>query len=300
MGEQLREPHTFRLFGDHLGKSKAPLLHNTLFQLIGIPWSYEIHETSDLDVIEGFIQGTGFVGCAITMPNKVRAIKCVDELDSIGAGCGSINTVYLKDDGRGGHVTVGTNTDTVGISQSLKSNYPEEVSEGRGKPGLVYGAGGASRSAVYALYNLLGVSKVYVVNRVKEEVDSLKEDLETNGFQGEIVHVTSPQMASTLEAPVIAVLTVPDFEPSSEDELLAKATLDVFKQTPGVVLEMCYNPVIKTRLFQEFLGADWKVVSGVEAMIHQGVAQQVLWTGISLEELPVEEVVQRIYKSIEN
>lgn len=173
------------------------------------------------------------------MPNKVRAIKCVEELDSIAAGCGSINTVYLKDDGRGGHVTVGTNTDTMGISQSLKSNYPEEVSEGRGKPELVYGAGGASRSAVCALYNLLGVSKVYVVNRVKEEVDSLKEDLETNGFQGEMIHVTSPQMASTLEAPVIAVLTVPGFEPSSEDELPAKATLDIFKQKHRVLFSRC-------------------------------------------------------------
>lgn len=59
MGEQLREPHTFRLFDNHLGKSKAPLLHSTLLQLIGIPWSYEIHETSDLDVMEGFIQGKG-------------------------------------------------------------------------------------------------------------------------------------------------------------------------------------------------------------------------------------------------
>lgn len=59
---------------------------------------------------------------------------------------------------------------------------------------------------------------------------------------------------------------------------------------------MCYNPVIKTRLFQGVLEADWKVVSRVEAMIHQGVGQQVLWTGIALEELPVDEVVQRIYK----
>jgi quinate dehydrogenase len=288
------------LFGEHIQQSRAPFLHNTLFDHLDIPWRYQIHETSDLKEIESYLTDENFIGCAVTMPNKVRATACVDKLDAIGTGCGSINTVYVERDDAGKLITVGTNTDTVGISQSLLHSFPKEVANASGKAGLVYGAGGACRSAVYALYKLLGVSKVYIINRIADEVGSVIDDMKANGFDGEIIHVTDPEMASQLETPSVAVLTVPDFEPTTEGEILAKRTLNVFKQSPGVVLEMCYHPAIETRLFKDFTSAQWKVVTGVEAMIHQGLAQQVLWTGIPLDELPVEAVVQRIYESIES
>lgn len=295
------EPHTFRLFGERLKHSRAPSLHNTLFELLRLPWNYRVHETADLEEIRRHIFDPQFAGCAVTMPNKVGATSCVDELDSIGAGCGSINTVYVRHrSDTGGAVTIGTNTDTVGISQSLAHCHPQAVAAARGKPGLVYGAGGACRSAVYALNKLLGVSKVYIINRVDNEVDAVMADMAANGFSGEIIHVKTPEQAAALDPPSIAVLTVPDFEPTSEDEKLAKRTLDIFKQHPGVVLEMCYHPVVETRLFNEFTEAQWMVVSGVEAMIHQGLAQQVLWTGIPLEQLPVEEVVERVKRSHES
>ncbi|CDR47201.1 CYFA0S30e00298g1_1 [Cyberlindnera fabianii] len=303
--ESLREtPQTFYLFGEHISHSRAPHLHNTLFNLVNLPWEYKLFESSNFVEINDVFDRESLIGSAITMPNKVVALNHVDVLDPIGHGCGSINTVYTMLSPDGTRQRVGTNTDTVGIFEAIRQNYPEEADRFKGTPGLVYGAGGACRSAVYALYKLLGVSKVYIINRIAEEVRAVQESMRSHGFTGEIIHVTDPEMAQKLESPKLVVLTVPDFEPTSPGEKLARATLSVFEKQeqdePGVVLEMCYHPRIETRLYNSFVASGWKVISGVEAMIYQGIAQQVLWTGIPLEQLPVKKVIEIIYKSIED
>jgi quinate dehydrogenase len=47
----------------------------------------------------------------------------------------------------------------------------------------------------------------------------------------------------------------------------------------GVVLEMCYHPQIRTRFYEAVEKMGWKVLPGMESMICQGVAQQVLRDG---------------------
>lgn len=103
-----------------------------------------------------------------------------------------------------------------------------------------------------------------------------------------------------MEKPELVVLCVPDFEPITPEEINDHATLEVFLQSPekGSVIEMCYYPHIVTRLFKDFENLGWQVISGIEPMIYQGIAQQVLWTGYSVEEMPVKEAINHVYESI--
>lgn len=301
--QKLREqPQTFYLFGDHISKSKAPLLHNTTFKALGLDkWEYKLLESSNFDGFNDKFSSEGLIGSAVTMPFKVKAVEHVDQLDSIGKGCGSINTVYTRIDPRTGElVKIGTNTDTVGIKESFHQNYPEETEDLRSAPGLVYGGGGACRSAIFALYKLLKVPKVYIINRFEDEVTKVVESMKANGFDGEIIHVKTPEQALTMEMPKLVVLTVPNFAPSTPEEIKARKTLEVFiqQETPGIVLEMCYHPIIETRLYHYFQYANWRVISGVEAMIYQGFAQQILWTGYSLDKIPTNKIIRALYNVI--
>jgi len=117
--------------------------------------------------------------------------------------------------------------------------------EGRGKPALVIGAGGASRAAVYALSADLGCNTIYVINRDVEEVNALLVDAQKHGKgKLEIVHVTSVSRARELQSPFFVVGTVPDFEPKTKSEIEMRKQLEVFldAEQKGVLLDMCFKP----------------------------------------------------------
>jgi len=300
--ELRKQAKTFYLFGEHISKSKAPFLHNTTFKALGLDqWEYKLFESSNFDEFNNKFENEGLIGSAVTMPNKVKATEHVDELDPIGKGCGSINTIYTRVDSITGKlVKIGTNTDTVGIKESFHQNYPKETEELKAAPGLVYGGGGACRSAIFALYRLLKVPKIYIINRFEDEVVQVIESMKKNGFDGEIIHIKTPEQAKKMEMPKLVVLTVPNFAPSLPEEIIARNTLEVFiqQEAPGIVLEMCYHPVIETQLYHDFHNAKWRVISGVEAMIYQGIAQQVFWTGYKLEEIPTKSIIKTLYNTI--
>lgn len=298
------------LFGEGISHSKAPLMHNYLFKKLGCDgYVYECLDSYGLDAFKELIAANKdskswsdlkYIGSAVTMPYKVAIIPHLDEIDENAKSVGAVNTIYVRfKDGRA--VNIGTNTDTVGIRDAFVFNVPEVAATAKGKPGLVYGGGGACRSAVYALKEYLGCSKIYLVNRFASEVEKIQEEMAANGFTGEIVHIATPEQAKEVANPHLIVLAVPDFAPVTDEEKLARETLDVFinQENKGAVLEMCYHPTQITRLYLAFHEAGWDVVGGIEAMIYQGFAQQVLWTGYSLDEMPTKDVVDYVRETIE-
>lgn len=310
---QIREKSfVYNLFGQNISHSKAPALHNFIFKKLGVNnFHYQILDSED---VPGFLKLLSanesasneadlvFNGAVVTMPYKVVMTEHVDIIDDDAKAVGAINTIYVRFDENGKALNIGTNTDTFGVRDAFLVNAKKfvERSQGSQKPGLVYGGGGACRSAVYSLHKHLGCEKVYVVNRFAHEIDALIKDMKGNGFEGEIIPVLTTEQARTSIKPDLVVLTVPDFEPTSKEELLAKEILDVFiqQETPGAVLEMCYHPNEITRLYRDFECHGWSVISGVEAMIYQGIVQQTLWTGYSLEEMPVKEVTKHVYSTL--
>ncbi|CAH2353335.1 putative quinate dehydrogenase [[Candida] railenensis] len=299
-----KQNYVIPLFGVGIQHSRAPLIHNYLFEKLGLPWKYILFDSKDIGSFKSTFayeeEHGAFYAAAVTMPNKIVMVDHVDHVDDGGKAVGAINTIYSRLDSEGKQVRIGTNTDTIGIRDAFVYNAPELVHRAKGKPGLVYGGGGACRSAVYALSKYLHSSKIYVVNRFESEILSLKESMEAGGFKGEVIYVATPEQAASLEKPELIVCTIPDFAPSTEDELRAKATLDVFmhQDKKGAVLEMCYHPKPDTKLCKEFESSKWQVISGIEAMVYQAFAQQVLWTGYALEELPLESARKYVYEQI--
>ena len=297
------EPLEIKLFGESIQHSRAPLLLNYVFSKLGFNWRYGLLDSSDIPEFERFLYSESCAGAAVTMPNKVRMFDKVNTVDESARVVGAINTIYLRNDNDGNKLYIGTNTDTIGIRDSFLLNAKGIVATSKklAKPGLVYGGGGACRSAIYALHEYFHCSTIYVVNRFALEVEAVRESMVLAGFQGKIVHIESPELAQAVESPLLIVSTVPDFAPITEEELLARKTIQVFleSKTKGTILEMCYHPKPSTRLFKEFEASGWKVISGIEAMIYQGLAQLELWTGTTLPESSIRETIEYVYKIIE-
>ncbi|KAK4979626.1 hypothetical protein LTR28_003633 [Elasticomyces elasticus] len=227
-----------------------------------------------------------FAGGVVTMPYKKAVLSHLDKLDDLAVVLGACNNVYLSPEGE----LVGTNTDWIGIKGCLL----DASDQGRGKPAMIIGAGGASRAAVYALSAELDCNTIYVINRDEQEVIDLFRDAQAYAKHGRsgprLIHIQSVEQALGLETPFYVVGTVPDFEPKTEEELQARAILESFlarNADRGVLLDMCFKPR-NTRILKLGKQHQWRTVEGTDVIGRQIEEQWRLWAG--------EEAAQRVPK----
>ena len=223
------------------------------------------------------------------MPHKVAIIPFLDDLTQEGRDVGAVNTIFFRNENCKRRL-FGTNTDVVGIRESFYRNIPRPDALFHKRPGMVIGGGGAARSAVYAMQRWMQCSPIYIVNRDRTEVAAVISECKLRGFGGDLLDVATEAQARTLEGPGAIVACVPDFEPKTPDEREARQVLQCMLDKPhkGAILEMCYHPSPWTAIGALSEKAGWQVILGTEAMIYQGFEQDRLWTGRSIDEMPVE------------
>ncbi|KAK4699191.1 quinate dehydrogenase, partial [Phenoliferia sp. Uapishka_3] len=295
--EFLANPAKTYLFGYPLKRTYAPFLHNTITRLAGVPRNYAKLESVDWDMFLKLTQADDFGGSAVTMPHKVAVCEKLDGLTEEGREIGACNTILVRKDAAGKRQLIGHNTDSVGVKESLLRADDSHVKSGKTAPGMIFGAGGASRAAVYAMNKWLGCNPIYVVNRDDSEVEALIADFKKNAsesFNPTMIHIKTVEQAETLPAPVYIVSAVPAFAPSSDSEKLARKIIENIFSKPekGVILEMCYFPHPWTDLAQIAQDAGWKVVTGEQAMIWQGIEQQKLWLNCEYTDFPLDKVFE--------
>lgn len=290
------------LFGYPITHSLAPLLHSTLFKSVSLGWKYELHETQDASEFLPTLRRPSIIGCAITMPYKVTMMSSVDAVTDEGKTIGAINTVFLRKNTKGIAQYIGTNTDCIGVREAFLQNFPGILEKSTGKPGMVIGGGGACRAAIYALWKWMGVSTIYMVNRLETEVRTIMKSFRDIGFDAELVWVGSLEKALALESPVLIVGTVPDFPPKTEEEIIARQIVQSFlrREQKGFVLDMCYHPKPETEFYNISKEAEWEVIHGTESMIWQGVAQQVLWTELPFDKFDLTEATRFIKDKVKS
>lgn len=210
------------------------------------------------------------------MPHKLAILKHLDGLTPEAAAVGAVNTLFIRKDPKTGQrLYMGTNTDVVGIRDSFYHNVSDPDACFHGRPGLVIGGGGAARSAVYALRTWMKASKIYLVNRNRDEVKAVIDECAARGYGNSLIDVATVEQAQQLEGPGAIVACVPNFPPKTEEEVEARQVLECFlaKEHKGAILEMCYHPSPWTEIAEISQKADWQVILGTEAMIYQGLEQ---------------------------
>lgn len=154
------------VMGHPVAHSRSPMIHNYWLKQLGIAGSYELKDLTpeEFPAFVGDLAGNGYVGGNVTVPHKEAAFRAVAARDAAAEAVGAVNTLWLEN-GR----LMGGNSDTHGFIANLDDRAP-----GWNVPGcraVVLGAGGAGRSAVYALRQR-GV-EVHLVNRTAARAEEL-------------------------------------------------------------------------------------------------------------------------------
>ena len=273
------DPKTLHLVGIGVGHSIAPGMHNHIAASLSLPWSFYATECATVDDVVQLAKKETTAGLVVTMPYKNAIIPLLDEVDELATAIGACNNVYYKP-GESRRLC-GTNTDWIGILGCLLEGSSEPA-KGAVRAGLIVGAGGASRAAVYALSSHLACATVYVLNRDDGEVEALIRDSKKLPVIPNIVHLKTLDQAQSIGTINFVVGSVPDFEPQTEAERNVASILRHLLDQPekGVLLDMCFKPR-RTRMIKLAESLGWKCVEGTHVIGYQIEKQYSLWAGDS-------------------
>lgn len=160
-----RNPWRFVLFGQPIALSPSPLMHNTGFACLGLPWEFARVETDTLADVHRTLADPSMGGASVTIPFKEAIVPALHWIAPEAREIGAVNTVVRDASGR----LLGYNTDWLGVAETLAP-----LLQGRQRA-LVLGGGGTARAACYALRHL-GFEEIFVYNRTLAKAEALARD----------------------------------------------------------------------------------------------------------------------------
>ncbi|GBE84184.1 Pentafunctional AROM polypeptide [Sparassis crispa] len=283
----------FFLFGNPIGHSMSPILHNTAFQLLGLPHTYELLETDNVgEEIKAALTSPDFGGASVTIPFKLDVIPLLDSLSQEAQAIGAVNTIIPRKTADGSLVLYGDNTDWIGIRDCIRAVLPASIL--KPETALIIGAGGTSRAAIYALHEL-GVNVIYLYNRTRNSAQVL-----VNTFPDVKIEIIDELgvWPGQDPPPTVIVSTVPatatTLNLSAQSGLYLPSTIFA-SPDGGVVVDMAYKPAETPLLaLAANEGSHWKTVKGVQVLLEQGYVQFHLWTG---RHCPRAAVAERVWET---
>ncbi|KAJ5207525.1 Quinate/shikimate 5-dehydrogenase/glutamyl-tRNA reductase [Penicillium cf. griseofulvum] len=288
------------LFGGNISKSLSPLLHSILFRASSASWTFHLTETTDSSVFRNQLDDTTCIGTTITMPNKVSFGRLLDDLTDEARMIGAVNTSFIRLDNYGQRRHIGTNTDCIGIRDSILYRMPDAAITAKGRPSMVIGGGGAARSAIFALWRWFGSTKIYIANRLKSEVDALTIFFQSTAPDITFKYLATVEQAATCETPYIVIGTIPNDIPREAGEITCRQICDTIlhRKDKGIVLDMCYLPSPVTYLYTNGNGNGWTVIPGTEVLVRVCIAQQILWLEKDVSNQGVDDAMLAIWKAV--
>eukprot|EP00668_Euglena_longa_P033180 GGOE01042710.1.p1 GENE.GGOE01042710.1~~GGOE01042710.1.p1 ORF type:complete len:1501 (+),score=423.57 GGOE01042710.1:568-4503(+) len=260
----------FYLFGAPIAKSMSPTIHNSGFQALGLPHVYSLSESESADHVGKVLQDPEFGGASVTIPHKENVKRFVQSMSPAAAAIGAINTIVPQPDG----TLYGDNTDWLAMRDLVRRRL--EAAKRHGTVGIVLGAGGTARAAMYVLKEL-GLTQFYIHNRTHDRAVQLAQEfggtaltsLEGLGADLDVVIGTVPAAAQGQYPPAL------------------------FANQP-VVMDLAYRPR-RTALLQQAAAAGCDTVEGIEVLIEQALFQFHMWTGCAPPRDVITKAVYRGY-----
>ncbi|HTG82140.1 MAG TPA: shikimate dehydrogenase [Geobacteraceae bacterium] len=267
------------VIGNPVAHSLSPAIHNAAFDELGLDFVYVAFRVEDLkSALAGMRALRNFRGMSVTIPHKIEAMGCVDEIAEVDRSIGSINTI-INDNGR----LIGLGTDGPGALKAL-TDAGVELAE---KHVLMLGAGGAARAIAFTLARSTRLCTLTLLDINEEMLRGLAADLRGGTAAGiEAEPLTDEALARAMEhADVIINCTPIGMHPKENVSLVP---VGLFR--PGQsVFDIVYTP-LETRLLADARSRGLTVISGVEMFINQAVLQFQHFTGID----PPVEVMRRV------
>ena len=266
------------IIGDPVAHSLSPRMHTAAFEAAGLDWRYVAFRVPPArleDAVRG-IRALGLAGVNVTIPHKETVIPFLDGVEPTARVAGAVNTIRLEDG-----VLFGYNTDAPGLLDALTEDGGTALAAARC---LILGAGGAGRSAAFALAGA-HVKSITVLNRTPSRAQDVA------------ARVAHAAPACALTAGPLDAATVA--RAGEDADVIIQATSATLSAAMGggggraawlqalkpilrqgmTVLDMVYTPR-RTELLAAAADAGATVVDGVSLLVHQGARSFQLWTGL--------------------
>ncbi|KAI1877021.1 uncharacterized protein JN550_001093 [Neoarthrinium moseri] len=306
------QPLKFYTVGSKVYYSASPAMHRAAYEFLMMPHSFDARKCDELEELDRLRREYDFGGACLTAPFKVVMMTHVDHLSSHAQAIGAVNTLlplrgqtasildHAKARNQAGSTTkfFGDNTDWSAIMTCLRRAIsPRNTVQPSRTTGLVIGAGGMARAAIYALIKL-GCRKIFIFNRTKANAQKVAEHFNnwarerrlvpSHGPVTEICHVldsTAQGWPQGYQQPTLIVSCIAaagDLHDATIDFRVPSQWLN--SPTGGVVVELAYEPLITSfvaqmRDIREAGGTSWVIVDGLEVVSEMAMEAFELMTG---------------------
>ncbi len=254
------------VIGDPVEHSISPAMQQPALDALGIPATYERWHTTlaELPARIESLREPDVLGANVTVPHKEHVIPLIDEVSTLAARAGAVNTISNRN-GR----LFGDNTDVYGLARSLQLHAGDLA----GWHAVILGAGGAARAAVLSLESV-GAGRISILNRTVERAERLRVDL-------------APAPVDALASDVPAAL-----DAIRSADLLINATALGWKRgelplseeriallpATALVVDITYRD---TDLLEAARARGLRALDGLEMLVFQGARSLEIWTGKS-------------------
>ena len=249
----------FGLIGRVLGHSFSPAIHALIAD-----YEYRLYELEP-ERLDEFLRETDCDGFNVTIPYKLDAMRSCAELSDRARAIGCVNTLTRRPDGK----WRGDNTDWDGFLALLGS----DAETLRGRPALVLGSGGASRTVCAALKHC-GIPFTVISRNGADNYGNLERHADA-----ELIVNTTPvgMYPHNGESPV---------------------DLRIFPKC-RLVLDVIYNPA-RTALMLQADGLGIPARGGLLMLAGQGVRAAELFLDRELPAGLAAEIAEKIARSTKN
>jgi 3-dehydroquinate dehydratase/shikimate dehydrogenase len=256
-----RQTRLYGVIGDPIGHSLSPLLHNTGFAHRKVNAVFVPFLVRDLGDFLKAVRTLGVAGFGVTLPYKQQILRHLDECDPLAQEIGAVNTVVCQ-----GEKLSGSNTDHLGLLRALERRVSLA-----GSRVLIYGAGGAGRTAGFVLAR--AGSHVFFCARRPESARRAARALGAEAIERKALR--DEEFDVIVNTTPIGMYPQADASPLEPAELRCR-----------LVFDLIYRP-LRTRLLQLAERRGIATLSGAEMFLAQGIAQWELWTGEKAPEAPM-------------
>lgn len=320
------DPMQIYILGALLGYTVSPAMHNAGYEAVGLPHSFDRIETSSLNSLKDLVREPNFGGTIIIQPYKVEVISLIDSMSPHARAIGAVNTIIpvrhlnadnsvpnslelFRERSQSGPVQAlyGENTEWIGVRSCVRRGLSPANAIRPTSCGLIIGAGGMARAAVYALIQL-GVKNIVVFNRTSEKAEKLVahyqrlllSTMSTNTpTTFHILQLRDEKWPENLRQPTIVISCIPtdpiDGGPAPQFTLPSH-----WMQSPtgGVVLEIAYK-TLNTPLMRQVQsgGSRWVYYDGLDFLPEQAFAQFELFTAKRAPRRRMREEVLRAWRA---
>jgi 3-dehydroquinate dehydratase / shikimate dehydrogenase len=262
-----RHTQHFGIVGSRASVSLSPAMQNAAFSAKRVNAIYVPCETSHLSDFLELARRLSFSGFSVTMPYKRAIMRELDWIDPLAVEIGACNTVAIQH-GK----WMGWNTDATAVVEVLTKRLRLG-----GSRILILGAGGAARSAAFALRG--EGAEVFITARREVRAQMLAK-----ANSARAIPWTS---ADGLDVDAVINATPIGMAPNSEG-----IPIDLARLRVRVVFDMVYHPM-ETRFLAEARGRGLTTISGLEMLVAQGARQFEIWTGESAPKALMEQAVRQ-------